>query len=103
MNFKEYKVRVYENGSKHWFLKGEPHREDGPALDYANGDKYWYLNGERHREDGPAVEYAYGNKRWFLNGKELTEEEFNNRMKKNNCNGKIIEIEGVKYQLRAVE
>ena len=52
----EYKVKVYEDGLKEWFL-----------------------NGERHREDGPAYEWADGTKAWFLNGQRLTEQEFNNR------------------------
>ena len=25
---------------------------------YDSGTKYWYLNGERHREDGPAIEWV---------------------------------------------
>jgi hypothetical protein len=29
--------------------------ENGPAVERSNGTKYWYLNGERHREDGPAI------------------------------------------------
>jgi len=32
------------------------------------GTKRWYLNGELHCEDGPAVEWADGNKEWWLNG-----------------------------------
>jgi len=35
------------NGTTRWFLNGERHREDGPAIEYADGDKYWYLNGEQ--------------------------------------------------------
>ncbi len=46
--------RFDANGSKYWYLNGERHRTDGPAIEYANGDKYWYLNGERHRTDGPS-------------------------------------------------
>ena len=42
---------------------------------YANGDKRWYLNDKRHREDGPAVEYADGTKLWYLNDKIVTEEQ----------------------------
>lgn len=34
----------------------------------ANGTKEWYLNGELHREDGPAVERADGTKEWCLDG-----------------------------------
>ena len=51
-------------GTKEWYLNGQRHREDGPAVEYANGDKYWYLNGQLHREDGPAVEKADGSKLW---------------------------------------
>ena len=27
--------------------KGQPHREDGPAIEYANGYKAWWLNGKQ--------------------------------------------------------
>jgi len=56
------------NGTKYWYLNGERHRTDGPAIEYADGDKYWYLNGECHREDGPAIEWTDGTKSWYLNG-----------------------------------
>ena len=65
---------------------------------YDDGTKYWYLNGKKHREDGPAIEWADGTKYWYLNDKELTEAEFNQRMNKP-CSGKVVEIEGVKYKL----
>jgi len=94
----EYTVRVYAKGYKAWYLNGERHREDGPAIELADGDKYWYLNGKRHREDGPAIEGADGSKAWYLNGKPLTETEFKQRMNKS-CSGKVVDIEGVKYKL----
>ena len=65
----EYTVKVYEDGTKFWYLDDKYHREDGPAIEYANGDKYWFLNGKYHREDGPAIDYADGTKYWFLNDK----------------------------------
>jgi len=71
----EYKVRVYDDGSK-----------------------YWYLNDNLHCEHGPAFEWPDGGKAWYLNGKQLTEKEFNMRMNKP-CSGKVVEIEGVKYKL----
>ena len=52
----------YWGGDKSWFLNGERHREDGPAIEQANGHKEWYLNGKRHREDGPAIEWSSGDK-----------------------------------------
>ncbi len=97
----EYKVKVHENGSKHWYLNGKFHREDGPAVEGTDGSKFWYLNGKFHREDGPAIEYSNGNKSWFLNDKELTEDEFNQRTQ--SCDGKIIEIEGKQYKLNLVK
>jgi N-acetylneuraminic acid mutarotase len=45
-NYIKYEVKVYTNGDKAWYLNGELHREDGPAIEYANGDKHWFLNGE---------------------------------------------------------
>ena len=74
-----YIVKVGENG-RSWYLNGELHREDGPAVEYANGNRRWYLNGHLHREDGPAVEYANGDRCWYLNNEQLTEDEFNERM-----------------------
>ena len=76
MTYKTYKVKVYNNGDKHWYLNGKRHREDGPAIEYDDGNKEWYLNGKRHREDGPAVEWANGFKKWYLNGIEYTEAEW---------------------------
>ena len=57
----------WANGTKAWFLNGKPHREDGPAIEYADGAKEWYLNSKRHRVDGPAREWADGSKEWWLN------------------------------------
>jgi hypothetical protein len=54
-------------GTKRWYLNGQLHRTDGPAIEFADGAKWWYLNGRRHRTDGPATEEADGSKEWFLN------------------------------------
>lgn len=98
----KYKVEVYPNGTKSWYLKGKRHREDGPALEFTNGDKSWWLNGKRHREDGPAVEFSNGDKYWWLNGKKLTEEEHKKAMNphKPSCEGKEVEIDGIVYVLK---
>ena len=76
----EYTVKVYEDGTKSWYLNGERHREDGPAIEWADGTKLWYLNDKRHREDGPAAECADGTKFWYLNGTWMTEQEHQKRM-----------------------
>ena len=51
--------------------------------------------------DGPAVEYVDGTKYWYLNEEEYTEKEFNAKMNPT-CNGKVVEIDGVKYKLTKV-
>ena len=76
----EYTVKVYSCGAKSWYLNGQRHREDGPAIELSSGTKSWYLNGQRHREDGPAVDYSDGYKSWYLNDTKYTEEEYNKKM-----------------------
>ena len=66
-NVKVYKVEVYPCGTQYWYLNGQLHREDGPAVIYADGTQYWWLNGQLHREDGPAIIYADGTQEWCLN------------------------------------
>ena len=109
MNYKEYTVRVYSDGTKEWRQNGKLHREDGPASEYANGTKYWYRNGKLHREDGPAIEYADGAKYWYLNGVLYFEKRFQEKMSsKQNCEGTknvtslLVEIDGKKYKLAEV-
>jgi len=60
----------YANGDKAWYLNGELHRTDGPAVERTNGSKAWYLNDKRHRVDGPAEEWSNGNKEWWVKGKQ---------------------------------
>ncbi len=62
-------MKVDSDGTKRWFLNGELHREDGPAIEGSDGSKWWYLNGKLHREDGPAIVYENEEKQWYLNGK----------------------------------
>ena len=47
----EYTVKVWADGSKFWYLNGEYHREDGPAIEWADGDKFWWLNDEEVTEE----------------------------------------------------
>jgi len=61
---------VDTDGAKEWYLNGQRHRTNGPAIEYPDGEKEWYLNGKLHRTNGPAVEYSDGTKQWFLNGKQ---------------------------------
>ena len=59
------------DGNKEWYLNGELHREDGPAVIYTDGHKEWYLHGNKHRENGPAVEWIGGSKEWYIHGKKI--------------------------------
>ena len=123
----EYTVKVWSDGTKHWYLNGQRHREDGPAIErsdgskswwlndqlhreggpaieLSNGSKYWYLNGQRHREEGPAIERADGSKYWYLNGQKLTEEEHRRQTQPQpTCDGKTVEIDGKTYVLTLKE
>jgi hypothetical protein len=99
---KTYIVKIDEYGNKRWYLNGNLHRTDGPAVEYADGSKFWYLNGNLHRTDGPAMEYADGSKEWYLNDKDYTEADWRkqlNKLNKATCVGKIVEVDGVKYKL----
>jgi hypothetical protein len=88
------------DGSKSWYVDGKLHRLDGPAIEYADGDKEWYVDDKLHRLDGPALECAKGHKAWYVNGKKMTEKEFNEYIKpKPSCEGKVVEVDGIKYKL----
>ena len=41
------KLTEHPDGTKQWYLNGELHRVDGPAIEYPNGDNEWHLNGKR--------------------------------------------------------
>ena len=62
-----------------------------------------YNDKGQHRLDGPAVQWPDGSKEWWVNGKQMTEEEFKDYTKfKPSCEGKIIEVDGIKYKLTAI-
>ena len=71
--------KIDKDGNKEWFLNGEYHREDGPAIEFANGNKAWYLHGKYHREDGPAFEgypgYIGIYQKWYLEDEEVQPED----------------------------
>jgi hypothetical protein len=101
----KYDVVVKKAGTL-WLLNDKYHREDGPAVEWGNGTKIWYLNGERHRVDGPAYEGADGSKSWYLNDKDYTEAAHKKEIARRNkpsCEGKVVEIDGKKYALKAVK
>jgi len=96
----KYTVIVDDYGTREWYVNGELHREDGPAVEEANGTKCWYINGNRHRIDGPAIEYYDGSECWYINNEKMSESEWKLAIApKQSCAGKIVEIDGVKYKL----
>ena len=65
----EYNVKVYESGSKHWYMYGKLHRLDGPAVEWSDGSKEYWVDGKRHRLDSPAIEWKDGSKLYWVDGK----------------------------------
>lgn len=57
---------------KAWYLNGKRHNIGSPAVLYNNGSTTWYVNGDRHRVDGPAITFFSGDLFWFVNGKRCT-------------------------------
>jgi hypothetical protein len=53
-----YRVVDADGTVRHYLHEGGPlHRAGGPAVEnLATGRREWWLNGDRHRVDGPAVE-----------------------------------------------
>jgi len=58
-----------------WLKHGIPHRTDGPARIFNDGTKSWYIDGRLHRTDGPAVE-SEDITEWWVEGVQYSEEEF---------------------------
>jgi hypothetical protein len=69
-------LHIDADGAKHWYLDGQRHRTNGPAVELADGYKSWYLNGQRHRTDGPAIERANGTKEYWVRGAQIPEKKF---------------------------
>ena len=91
----------YADGCKEWFVDGKLHRLDGPAIDWNDGHKQWFVDGKLHRLDGPAVEWSSGRKAWYIEGEYMSKEVFNAYIKPT-CEGKVVEVDGIKYKLTAV-
>lgn len=56
---------IRPDGSKHYYLNGNRHKTDGPAIIWSNGDEEWYIHDKCHREDGPAVIFADGDVQYW--------------------------------------
>jgi hypothetical protein len=75
----QYNIEIDSFGNKFYYKKVTffYHREDGPAVEYKNGHKQWWINGELHRINGPAIEIPYTKwqyNEWWINGQRLSPE-----------------------------
>ena len=53
-------MTIDEDGNKEWKLpNGEPHREDGAAIECYDGDKWWYINGIMYGKKAYKIEMIY--------------------------------------------
>ena len=103
MNYEKYEVRVYKDGEVNWLgEEGRLHRLNGPAVICADGSEFYYHHGKLSRLDGPAAIYADGSKGWWIDNRKYTEAEFHKKVAELNNDGKVVEIEGKKYKLVAI-
>ena len=80
----KYRTEVDRHGTRRYYNgAGVLHRNGGPAIEYFDGSKRWYQNNRLHRTDGPAaVVDSNGHVEWYINGVEMSEADFNQRVKK---------------------
>lgn len=65
-----FRQNVLHHGDRVQYMRlGRLHRDHGPADQLRDGTEAWYLHGERHNENGPAVITPHGYI-WFLHGKQ---------------------------------
>lgn len=67
------KDKVMGNGYE-YYIHGNRHREDGPAVVWENGHREYWINGKLHREDGPAID-SPNYKAYWVNGEKVTVKE----------------------------
>lgn len=60
---------THYDGTQAWYVQGQLHRIDGPALDNGRGYQVWCLDGRNHRIGGPAVIMASGRREWYVHGR----------------------------------
>lgn len=64
-------VYIDWRGSKIRVIDEMLHGTNGkPAVEHVDGTTLWYVKGELHRIDGPAVEYPDGEVEFWFNGME---------------------------------
>ena len=55
---------------REWYVRGERHRRDAPAVVDAEKGREWWIFGQRHCEGGPAIERLDGTRAWWLKGRD---------------------------------
>lgn len=61
---------IESGGYEKWYLDGQLHRLDGPAVvDESGGYKAWWVNDKLHRLDGPAIIHGASSKVWLEEGR----------------------------------
>ncbi len=104
MNYKEYIVKVYEDGDTEWYNKeGQLHRLNGPAEERSGSDglKAYYINGKLHNLEGPAVIFSNGEVDYYIEDEPYNKKDWEKEVQKIKapCTGTIIEKNGIKYKL----
>jgi hypothetical protein len=69
----------------------------------ANGRKSYFINGQRHNPNGPAIVCANGDKFYYINGCALSKAEFNSWQTQQSAplHNKTATIDGIVYKLTA--
>jgi hypothetical protein len=92
-----------DTGRKVYYVNGLKHREDGPAVECIDDHHEYWVNGKRHRVDGPAIECPdEGIEEYWLDGERMVSKYELDLRTKDECDGKIVEVEGRKYKLNLV-
>ena len=57
------------SGVERWFLNGQRHRLDGPAIKDIHNNESWYIDDKLHRIGGAALSNNKGEKQYYCYGK----------------------------------
>jgi len=94
------------------YKHGKLHNPNGVALRtwFDNGQiatEQYYLNNKFHNLNGVALKSWNPSgvmkiESYYINGVKLTKEEFENRNNPKPCDNKTVEVDGIKYKLKAI-
>jgi len=115
-NSNGYALRSWNTNGVLWlekhYLYGQSHNSNGVAHTewFNNGQlrsQIYIVNGKLHNPNGVARRLWHKNgevlsEQYYLDDEYLSKEEFNNRNKVKSCDDKVVEVDGVKYKLKAI-